>query len=226
MSSSSGQKGFKPDKAQLLDTYRRLLNRYGPQHWWPGDSPFEIMVGAVLTQNTAWINVERAIRNLVSRQLMDPRRILTCDAGRLAEMVKPSGYFNVKVRRLKAFCRFFLEAGGVERLRLRETNELRSALRAVHGIGPETADDILLYGLERPVFVIDAYTRRLFERLGLMSGEQSYEELRDGFERALGPDTPLFNEYHALIVRHVKDVCKVEPVCSECCLAERCPSRR
>lgn len=157
---------------------------------------------------------------------MDPQRILTCDAGRLADLLKPSGYFNVKVRRLKAFCRFFVDSGGFERLRLQETQELRRSLLAVHGIGAETADDILLYGFERPVFVIDAYTRRLFERLNLASGEESYEELQKGIERALGADAPLFNEYHALIVRHVKHICKIEPNCSKCCIAESCPSCR
>ena len=184
------------------------------------------MIGAVLTQNTAWTNVERAIENLVAAQLLDPYRILSCDPEQLVAALRPSGYFNIKARRLKAFCRFIVEAGGFEVLCAQDTHELRRALLAVHGIGPETADDILLYGFERPVFVIDAYTRRLFQRLGLASGEETYEELRCGFEGALGPDAPLFNEYHALIVAHAKDICKVKPRCHECCLSPRCPSPR
>lgn len=221
----SVRKRFRSGKVSLLDVYKQLLDRYGTQHWWPGDSPFEIMVGAVLTQNTAWTNVERAIDNLVAAQLLDPHRILSCDDDRLAEALRPSGYFNVKARRLKAFCGFVVEAGGLDALCAQDTDELRRALLAVHGIGPETADDILLYGFERPVFVIDAYTRRMFQRLGLASGEETYEELRSGFEGALGPNTPVFNEYHALIVKHAKDICKVKPRCGECCLSRGCPSR-
>jgi endonuclease-3 related protein len=181
------------------------------------------MVGAILTQNTAWSNVERAIGNLVAKNKLHPRAIINARHDHLANWLRPSGYFNVKARRLKCYCRWYVRAGefaGLERL---ETAELRTALLGVKGVGPETADDILLYAFERPVFVIDAYTRRLFARLGLYAGTEDYETLRLGLERTLGPDAGLFNEYHALIVRHAKAVCRVKPDCRHCVLATGCP---
>jgi endonuclease-3 related protein len=211
-------------RTTLAKVYQKLLAVHGPQDWWPGDSRFEIMVGAVLTQNTAWTNVERAIRSLRHAKALSPEKILATDSKRLARWLKPSGYFNVKAKRLKAMCRWLVQQGGVRQLAKRPTPELRQALLAVHGIGPETADDILLYAFERPVFVIDAYTHRDFDRLGISKGGEDYETLRRLFERALKPDVALFNEYHALIVRHGKDVCKKKPLCSRCCLAPRCPS--
>lgn len=210
-------------RQRLLRTFDTLLEHYGPQHWWPGDTPFEIMVGAILTQNTAWTNVERAIANLVARDKLQPRAIINARHDHLANWLRPSGYFNVKAQRLKSYCRWYLDAGeyaGLDRL---QTAELRSALLGVKGVGPETADDILLYAFGRPVFVIDAYTRRLFTRLGLSDGSEDYDTLRLGLERALGPDPALFNEYHALIVRHAKEVCRVRPDCGACLLARRCP---
>jgi endonuclease-3 related protein len=206
------------------DVYRRLFAAYGPQRWWPGDSRFEIMVGAVLTQNTAWTNVERAIANLKKAKALSPEAIVKAHPKRLASWVKPSGYFNIKAQRLKAMCRWLIAQGGVRKLAKVPTPELRHALLAVHGIGPETADDILLYAFKRPVFVIDAYTRRLFHRLGLVKETEDYETLRQLFERALESDVQLFNEYHALIVVHAKDVCRKRPLCSRCCLAAVCPS--
>lgn len=210
---------------RLRSVFDRLLDSYGPQDWWPGDTPFEIMVGAVLTQNTAWINVERAIANLINQRALDPARILAVPEKRLADWLRPSGYFNVKARRLRNFCRWYLEAGGYEALSALETQPLRHALLAVNGVGPETADDILLYAFERPVFVIDAYTRRLFARLALIAGDEDYESLRLAIERALGPDTALFNDYHALIVAHAKEVCRVKPRCAECALRHGCAGR-
>lgn len=210
-------------RQRLLRTFDTLFEHYGPQHWWPGDTPFEIMVGAILTQNTAWTNVERAIANLVARDKLQPRAIINARHDHLANWLRPSGYFNVKAQRLKSYCRWYLDAGeyaGLDRL---QTAELRSALLGVKGVGPETADDILLYAFGRPVFVIDAYTRRLFTRLGLSDGSEDYDTLRLGLERALGPDPALFNEYHALIVRHAKEVCRVRPDCGACLLARRCP---
>ncbi|BAU47777.1 HhH-GPD family protein [Sulfurifustis variabilis] len=202
--------------------YARLLAAHGPQHWWPGETPFEIMVGAVLTQNTAWVNVERAIANLKRGDALSPEAIVAVHPRRLAAWLKPSGYFNVKAKRLRAFCRWLIAQGGLEPLARRPTGELRRALLAVHGIGPETADDILLYAFGRPVFVIDAYTRRIFRRLGLVAGTEDYETLRALFEEALGPETPVYNEYHGLIVRHGKDVCRTVPRCGDCCLAMQC----
>ncbi len=210
----------------LRAVYRRLHAAYGPQHWWPGDTRFEIMVGAVLTQNAAWINVERAIANLKRAKALTPERIVAAPHARLARWLKPSGYFNVKAGRLKSLCRWLIAHGGVRALARLDTHDLRAELIAVHGVGPETADDIVLYAFERPVFVIDAYTRRLFARLGFVKGNEGYETLRHFFEHALGPDVPVYNEYHALIVRHAKDVCRVKPRCADCGLARGCPFAR
>jgi endonuclease-3 related protein len=205
--------------------YARLFSAYGPRHWWPGDSAFEVMVGAVLTQNTAWINVEKAIVNLKRARMLSAKAIIETHPKRLANLIRPSGYFNVKAKRLRALCRWIVAEGGVKRLAAMSTQELRRALLAVHGIGPETADDILLYAFERPVFVIDAYTRRVFARLGTIKGPEPYEMLRRAFEMSLGEDAPLYNEYHALIVRHGKETCRKKPLCQSCCLATVCFSR-
>jgi endonuclease-3 related protein len=211
---------------RLHSVFNQLLAAHGPQDWWPGDTPFEIMVGAVLTQNTAWINVERAIANLQANAALDPERILAVSEAQLAEWLRPSGYFNIKARRLRNFCRWYVEAGGYRRLTRWETGRLRQALLDINGIGPETADDMLLYAFQRPVFVIDAYTRRLFARLGLIAGDEGYETLRHACEGALGADAVLFNEYHALIVAHAKDICRVRPRCGECVLRRHCPERK
>ncbi len=208
---------------RIRKIYDALYAAHGPQHWWPGDTAFEIMVGAVLTQNTAWVNVERAIANLKQADALTPEAIAAAHPKRLAKWLKPSGYFNVKAKRLRAFCRWLLAQGGVAALAQLPTDELRARLLAVHGVGPETADDILLYAFERPVFVIDAYTRRIFQRLGAIAGDEDYDTLRLAFERALGPDTALFNEYHGLIVRQGKDVCRTRPLCAQCAIARLCP---
>jgi endonuclease-3 related protein len=229
--------------ASLLMVFDRLYAAHGPQHWWPGDSPFEIMVGAVLTQNTAWINVERAIANLAAENALHPDRILDLPEKTLARHLRPAGYFNVKARRLRNYCRWYVENGGYDELSRRTTAELRRGLLSVNGIGPETADDILLYAFERPVFVIDAYTRRIFSRLGLIEARAGYEEFRAFFEEGLSqelktsrraPAWPkhlrslhgLFNEYHALIVAHGKNVCRARPSCSACPMLGSCPSRQ
>jgi len=181
------------------------------------------MVGAVLTQNTAWVNVERALAVLTGRIPLTAEAILSLPPEDLAACLRPVGYFNVKTQRLRAFCEAYLEQGGLEGLNRLETGMLRHRLLAVHGVGPETADDMLLYAFERPVFVVDAYTRRIFTRLGVLDGREGYDTIRHGFENALGPDVPLFNEYHALIVRHGKDVCRTRPRCGVCCLRDECP---
>lgn len=210
--------------------YDTLYAHYGPQHWWPGDTPFEIMVGAVLTQNTAWTNVEKAIANLKAASHLDAACIMNIGHEQLAEWLRPSGYFNVKAQRLRNFCAWYMAQGGMEALSALDTHALRHAMLSVNGIGPETADDILLYAFNRPVFVIDAYTRRLFSRLGLTHGNGGYEMLRHTFETALSSNDNnatvlLFNEYHALIVNHAKDVCRKRPLCARCCLADICPSK-
>lgn len=211
--------------ARLLQIFRALHAAHGPQHWWPAETPFEVMIGAVLTQNTAWRNVEKVIVNLKTLNLLHPDAIIDLSPPQLAALLKPSGYFNVKAARLQNLCAWVRQQGGMARLARRDTAALRAALLEVHGVGAETADDILLYAFERPVFVIDAYTRRLFARLGLIVGTESYEQLRSGFEAALEADAVLFNEYHALIVRHARDVCRPRPRCAQCCLAARCPAR-
>lgn len=212
------------NRRNLQTLYRQLLSQYGPQHWWPADTPFEVMVGAILTQNTAWTNVERAISNLRRENLLTAEIISRCPTAHLAEFLRPSGYFNVKADRLKRFCAWYVEMGGFERLKFQSTQGLRHRLLAVKGIGPETADDILLYAFGRAVFVIDAYTRRLFSRLAWIEGDEPYEVLRLGFERALGRNAKQYNEYHALIVKHSKDICQPKPLCRGCTLNTSCAS--
>ncbi|MCU7904281.1 MAG: endonuclease III domain-containing protein [Candidatus Thiodiazotropha sp. (ex Epidulcina cf. delphinae)] len=203
----------------MLTIYRQLLDQYGRQHWWPAETPFEVMVGAVLTQNTAWTNVEKAIDNLKADGRLALDSMLSMSQQALADAIRPAGYFNVKAKRLLSLCRFLERNPGLERL---DSGLLRSRLLSVHGVGPETADDILLYAFNRPVFVVDAYTRRLFSRLGVIEPDIGYERLRQGFEQALGRDVRLFNEYHALIVAHGKSICRPRALCRECVLERHC----
>ena len=208
--------------------YSRLFTHFGHQHWWPGDSPFEVMVGAILTQNTAWKNVEKAIANLKANEALSADIMAATPRSQLAEWLRPSGYFNIKAERLQTFCRWLLEPDKLQHLEQLPTLELRHALLSVKGVGPETADDMLLYAFERPVFVIDAYTRRLFSRLELISGDEGYETLRALVEGTFGQrENPvgIFNEFHALIVVHAKEYCRKLPQCPGCPLAGRCPSR-
>jgi len=209
-------------KRTLQTAYERLAKHYGPTHWWPGDTPFEIAVGAVLTQNTAWTNVERAIANLKKSRLLTPKAILNCETARLEQALVPSGYFRVKAKRLRAFCDYLVEhyRGSMKRMAARPLELLRPELLEVNGIGPETADDILLYACEKPVFVVDAYTRRIFHRHGWADGAIRYEELRAIFETHLPLDVPVFKEYHGLIVYTGKDFCRRTPKCADCPL---CP---
>lgn len=206
-----------------MQVYERMFADYGQQHWWPGNSPFEVMVGAILTQNTAWTNVEKAITQLIAADCLDARRILDVEAAELAQWIRPSGYFNIKATRLRNFCRWYLEQGGYESLSTWETMRLRTGLLSVNGIGPETADDMLLYAFERPIFVVDSYTKRLFSRLGLMAPDSTYHQVQQLFHEELVQDLTLFNEYHALIVLHCKDYCRTRPLCEGCVLAEVCP---
>ena len=217
---------MKPDRKSLLTVFNLLFTAYGPQHWWPGDTPFEIMVGAVLTQNTAWTNVEKAIANLVRHDKLSAASIVAARHDHLANWLRPSGYFNIKATRLKNFCHWYIDAGGPAALSQLDTDVLRGALLSVNGVGPETADDMLLYAFDRPVFVIDAYTRRLFSRLGFIAGDEAYEDIRLAVEDKLGPEVGLYNEFHALIVIHAKAVCRVRPRCGDCLLCRRCPTGR
>lgn len=204
----------------FCEIYRRLHTHYGDQDWWPGDTPFEVMVGAILTQNTAWTNVEKAVANLKAADSLDAQAIYALPHDRLAQLVRSSGYFNVKARRLKAFCAWYLKRADMASDM--SVVALRGELLAIYGVGPETADDILLYAFERPVFVIDAYTRRIFSRLGLINGDEPYDLLREIFERDLPPRVSLFSQYHALIVSHGKDICRVKPRCRDCVLQSGC----
>jgi endonuclease-3 related protein len=208
---------------RIKSVYQKLHNAYGPQQWWPADSRFEVMVGAILTQNTAWVNVEKAIINLKQASALSVEVILDSSHEELAEWLKPSGYFNIKAKRLRNFCQWYIEQGGYEVLKRLKTETLRQRLLTVNGIGPETADDIILYAFSRKVFVVDAYTRRIFSRLGISAADIDYESLRGLFEKTLSKESvKLFNEYHALIVLHAKDVCRVKPICDTCCLAKNC----
>lgn len=209
---------------RVRTVYERLRTAYGDPGWWPADSRFEVMVGAVLTQNAAWTNVEYALAHLRQAQALTPAAIAELDPDRLGALIRPSGYYQVKARRLQNLCRFVLAAGGLDALAHWPTDDLRAALLAVNGVGRETADDIVLYAFERPVFVIDAYTRRIFARLGLCAGDEGYEALRAGFERALGPDVEVYKAYHGLIVQHAKNACrKRKPLCEACCVRRMCP---
>ena len=205
-------------RKQLEELYNRLFNAYGPQHWWPAETPFEIMVGAILTQNTAWTNVEKAIQNLKQADALNTHSIIGLPDEKLAKLIYPSGYFNVKSQRLKNYTKWFVDAGRFKGLQQLDNPDLRQGLLGVNGIGPETADDILLYAFERPVFVIDTYTRRLLKKVLPISGDEPYETLRLSCESSLDPDVALFNEYHALIVRHAKEKCSGETSCKHCCV--------
>lgn len=203
----------------------RVLDRtYGPQHWWPAESNFEVMVGAILTQNTSWTNVEKAIDNLKQAGALDCTRILQIKKQRLAQLIRPSGYFNIKADRLRCFCRWYQRH--YPECETMSDRSLRDSLLEVKGIGPETADDILLYAFARPVFVIDAYTRRLWQRLGDTPADNDYESWRNWFEnklRRLNNKVGMFNQFHALIVRHAKQVCRARgPLCEDCCLQQNC----
>lgn len=211
-------------ETSLRGVFDWLLQAHGAQDWWPAETPFEVMVGAILTQNTAWTNVERALERLVAGVGLDAARLAALPETELAELIRPAGYYNLKARRLQAFCRAYLDDGGFDGWSKLPTDLLRQRLLAIKGVGPETADDILLYAFERPVFVVDAYTRRLFERLGLIEAKLGYEKIRHRFESALAADAALFKEYHALIVRHAKHHCRKRPRCEDCSLNASCPA--
>jgi endonuclease-3 related protein len=211
----------KSEKKALLEIYNKLYSFYGPQHWWPGDSPFEVAVGAILTQNTNWFNVEKAIANLKAARLLKARALHNIPEAKLASLIRPSGYFNIKAGRLRAFLAFLMKTygGSMKKMGKGDTASLRHSLLEVHGIGPETADSILLYALNKPIFVIDAYTKRVLSRHGIIDHSASYDEYQRLFHRILDEDTELFNEYHALLVMAGKDFCKPKPLCGQCPLA-------
>ena len=216
---------MRDDTPGFEQVYEQLLSAFGPQGWWPADTPFEVMVGAILTQNTAWANVERALEKLKASGRFSPEGLLGMPDDEMAEMIRSSGYFRLKTRRLKAFLATFVRCygGEVGRMRDQPTPALRTQLLTIHGVGPETADCILLYALNKLSFVIDAYTRRVFGRLGLIDSQADYHVVQLQFTECLSPDVELYQEYHALIVALGKDICRPKPRCARCPLTTSCP---
>jgi len=205
----------------LQGVYRRLVERYGPQHWWPAKEPFEVMVGAILTQSAAWSNVEKAITRLKTANALAPGPLRQLPLSEIALLIYSSGYYNAKARKLKSLATWLGERyqDDLGRLSATEAGQLRRELLGVHGIGEETADSIVLYAASQPAFVIDAYTRRIVDRIGLAPDARSYRDYQGLFMDNLPRDVALFNEYHALLVCLGKNVCRRRPVCRECCLA-------
>jgi endonuclease-3 related protein len=206
--------------------YRHLYKSLGPQGWWPGDSPFEVMVGAVLVQNTAWKNVVRAIDNLKRAKVLTPRKLYALSTDELSELIRPAGYFRIKAKRLHNLVKFFVEEyrGSIAAMQKVDTHELRSQLLAVNGIGPETADSILLYAVGKPVMVVDTYTNRVFSRHGWVPQGTAYHPLQEHVTAQLPADATLYNEFHALLVHVGHHYCSTNPHCEECPLREMLPA--
>lgn len=202
----------------LAEMYERLIRAVGPRHWWPGDSPFEVIVGAILTQNTSWVNVEKAIGNLKRAGVLSPLGMRGVTRDELAQVIKPSGFYRLKAIRLKRFIEFFFRefGGDMSRMRSEDLDSLREGLLGVHGIGPETADSIILYALEKPIFVVDAYTRRIFSRHNLIAEKWSYEQVQHMVMGELERDVGVYNEFHALLVFLGKHWCRRVPRCRGC----------
>ena len=212
---------------RLARIYGRLRRAYGPGGWWPGRSGFEVSLGAILTQNTAWTNVERTLRGLRRRRLLSFRALNQLPASQLAPLLRASGTFRVKARRVRAFLDLLGRqyGGRVARMTQEEPKRLRERLLAVHGIGPETADAIALYAAGHPFFVVDAYTRRVLERAGLLCGGESYDAVQSLFHRHLPRNAALFNDYHAQLVRLAKEACRKVPLCAKCPIETLCEKR-
>jgi endonuclease-3 related protein len=225
---------------KVSEVYQNLFDKFGPQKWWPGETRLEVIIGAVLTQNTAWQNVEKAIKNLKNEGLIDVQSLMDVEPKMLAELIRPSGYYNIKSLRLKEVITF-LSRNRVKSLRLKEvitflsrnrgienlldhkSLELRNNLLKLNGVGEETADSILLYAFQKPIFVVDAYTKRVFSRVGLLDEGMHYGEVQTFFEKNLKKDAALYNEYHALIVKLGKEYCKKkEPLCNGCPIRKVC----
>ncbi|HHT9136126.1 MAG TPA: endonuclease III domain-containing protein [Candidatus Wunengus sp. YC60] len=207
---------------QLLKIYQKMFDALGPRQWWPGETSFEVVIGAILTQNTNWSNVEKAIKNLKMADKLSPEGIYGLSVTELAELIRPSGFFNVKAKRVKAFINWLFSRyeGSLSKMFARDLEVLRSELLSVKGIGPETADSILLYAGNMPTFVVDAYTHRIFSRHELIPEESTYDEMKSFFEENLPKDVQLFNEYHALIVNIGKMFCKPRKACDPCPLKD------
>jgi len=209
-------------KIFLQQIYQKLLKKFGPQFWWPAPTRFEVIIGAILTQNTNWANVEKALTVLKDKRLLSPQALYKITPRQLASCIKPAGYFNVKAKRIKNFIRFLFEVheGKIEKMRQEKPENLRSQLLCVNGIGAETADSILLYALDKPFFVVDAYTKRILSRHGIISPDADYATIQQLFMTSLRKNLKVFNEYHALIVRCAKEYCKKKPLCEGCPLED------
>lgn len=203
---------------KLLEMFNILYGHFGPQHWWPGDGTLEMIVGAVLTQNTSWTNVEKVIGNLKSRDLLTLEALNNIPENTLASLIRSAGYFNVKARRLKNLITYLYDRyeGDLSKIYDEDEHILREGLLSVKGVGPETADCILLYGALKPFFVVDAYTHRILSRHNLTGEESTYDDLQSLFMGSLQPDVKLFNEFHALMVITGKEYCRKTPVCDSC----------
>jgi len=210
------------DPRALLTIYKTLFHAIGPRHWWPGETPLEIMIGAILTQNTSWKNVDKAITTLKEKNRLSPEKLRDIPEADLAEAIRSSGYYNQKAKKIKIFIRYIYEHynGSLEKMAEQPLGKLREELLAIHGIGPETADSILLYALQKETFVVDAYTRRIFLRHGWMTEKATYEEIRQFFMTHLPRDVQLYNEFHALLVHVGNHFCRRKPLCEGCPLKE------
>ena len=219
------QESRKFERMSLIEMFNLLLDHFGPQHWWPAETELEVMIGAVLTQNTNWKNVEMAIQSLKNRGLISLERLFSVAETDLAQEIRPAGYYNVKAGRLKNLICFIMDQykGDLSALLDDEPQILRQGLLSVKGIGPETADSILLYAAKRPVFVIDTYTHRILRRHGMADEQTSYHELQQIFTKSLPENAAYFNEFHALIVQTGKNYCRKTPLCPRCPLEKWCP---
>jgi endonuclease-3 related protein len=212
------EKRIDSGKKLIRNIYTRLNRHYGDLKWWPGETPFEVIVGAILTQNTSWDNVAKAIDNLKTAKMLCPGKLNNAELPAIAALIRPSGYYNVKAGRLKNFLKFFFEefGGEIDSMFSLEAGLLREKLLRVSGIGEETADSILLYAGEKPVFVVDAYTKRILKRHGIIEGDPGYREVQDLMTANIPRKTRLYNQYHALIVQAGKDFCRKRPLCERC----------
>lgn len=206
------------EQSGIYDIYKKLYRQYGPQNWWPAIDPYEVAVGAVLTQNTAWTNVEKAIAGFKGK--LSPEMVISLSHDELVDIIRPAGYYNSKAKCLFRLTEWYMDYAKKDKNE-KGLSQIREELLAIKGIGKETADSILLYALNLPVFVIDAYTRQLFERLGYTVPKQ-YDDMRSAFEGALPVKAEIYNEYHALIVTHCKNACRKKPLCEDCIFINRC----
>ncbi len=208
----------------LIEIYERLLKHLGKQYWWPAETEFEVIIGAILTQAAAWKNVEIAIENLKAEKILNPAGIKNTRQNQLKKLIKSAGYYNAKSRKLKEFVNFLYKnyGGDLNLLLNQPKNKLRKDLLSIWGIGPETADSIVLYAAHKPSFVVDAYTKRIFSRLGVIDNGIDYESLKKFFENNLPENLGIYKEFHALIVELGKKNCRTKPVCGGCPFGYSC----